>query len=312
MQTDLSDSSFFNHKSVMTDEIMTSLEHYPLIHNNQFKGIEATLGGGGHSYHLLRKYSDLNIIGLDQDPFARKSALKKLDEFKSRIDIRASNFADFVPKEKVSFVIADLGVNSNQLDDPKRGFSFQKDGPLDMRMNPLLDVDAEKLIEVLNEKDLANLIYKYGDERLSRKSARKIKLDLKENGKYSGTKELAYSIAGCFPPKQRYKKIHPATRTFQALRIAVNKEIEVLEKFLQVVPEWLLPGGIISIISFHSLEDRLVKSFFKNDQRLKNLTKKPITPSEKEVEQNKRARSGKLRIAQLNQEDDTCSRANNF
>ncbi len=300
MQTDLSDSTFFNHQSVMTDEIMASLEHYPLIHNNPLKGIDATLGGGGHSYHLLRKYSDLNIIGLDQDPFARKSALKKLNEFKSRIDIRASNFADFVPKEKVSFVIADLGVNSNQLDDPKRGFSFQKDGPLDMRMNPLLDVDAEKLIEVLNEKDLANLIYEYGDERLSRKIARKIKLDLKENGKYSGTKELAYSIAGCFPPKQRYKKIHPATRTFQALRIAVNKEIEVLEKFLQVVPEWLLPGGIISVISFHSLEDRLVKSCFKNDQRLKNLTKKPITPSEKEVELNKRARSGKLRIAQLN------------
>jgi 16S rRNA (cytosine1402-N4)-methyltransferase len=248
----------------------------------------------------LRKYSDLNIIGLDQDPFARKSASDKLDEFKNRIDIKASNFADFVPKEKVSFVIADLGVNSNQIDDPKRGFSFQKDGPLDMRMNPFLEVDAEKLIENLSEKDLANIIYKYGDERLSRKIARKIKMDLKENGKYSGTKELAYSIAGCFPPKQRYKKIHPATRTFQALRIAVNKEIEVLEKFLQVVPEWLLPGGIISIISFHSLEDRLVKNFFKNDQRLKNLTKKPITPSEQEVEQNKRARSGKLRIAQLN------------
>ena len=222
MQTELSDSSFFNHKSVMTDEIMASLEHYPSIHNNQLKGIDATLGGGGHSYHLLSKYSDLNIIGLDQDPLARKSASKKLDEFQNRIDIRASNFADFVPKEKVCFVIADLGVNSNQIDDPKRGFSFQKDGPLDMRMNPLLEVDAEKLIDSLNEKDLANLIYKYGDERLSRKIARKIKMDLKENGKYSGTKELAYSIAGCFPPKQRYKKIHPATRTFQALRIAVN------------------------------------------------------------------------------------------
>ena len=148
MQTDLSDSSFFNHKSVMKDEIIASLEHYPLIHHNHLKGIDATLGGGGHSYHLLRKYSDLNIIGLDQDPFARKSASQKLDEFKNRIDIRASNFADFVPKEKVSFVIADLGVNSNQIDDPKRGFSFQKDGPLDMRMNPLLDVDAEKLIAV--------------------------------------------------------------------------------------------------------------------------------------------------------------------
>ena len=300
MQTDLSESSFFNHKSVMTDEIIASLKHYPLIHRNKLKGIDATLGGGGHSYHLLKKYSDLDIIGLDQDPFARKSASKKLKEFKNRIDIRASNFADFEPKEKVSFVIADLGVNSNQFDDPKRGFSFQKDGPLDMRMNPFLEVDAEKIIETLNEKDLANLIYKYGDERLSRKIARKIKMDLELNGKYSGTKELAYSIAGCFPPKQRYKKIHPATRTFQALRIAVNKEIEVLEKFLQIVPDWLLPGGIISIISFHSLEDRLVKSSFKNDQRLKNLTKKPLTPTEKELEINKRARSGKLRVAQLN------------
>ena len=203
MQTDLSDSSFFNHKSVMTDEIMASLEHYPFIHNNQFKGIDATLGGGGHSYHLLRKYSDLNIIGLDQDPFARKSASKKLDEFKNRIDIKASNFADFVPKEKVSFVIADLGVNSNQIDDPKRGFSFQKDGPLDMRMNPFLEVNAEKLIETLNEKDLANLIFKYGDERLSRKIARKIKMDLKENGKYSGTKELAYSCLLYTSPSPR-------------------------------------------------------------------------------------------------------------
>ena len=166
-------------------------------------------------------------------------------------------------------------------------------------MNPLIEINAENLIETLSEKDLADLIYKYGEERLSRKIARKIKMDLKEKGKYSGTKEFAYSIAGCFPPKQRYKKIHPATRTFQALRIAVNKEIEALESFLKVAPDWILPGGIISIISFHSLEDRLVKTSFKNDNRLKNLTKKPIIPSEKEVEVNKRARSGKLRIAQL-------------
>jgi len=300
MQTELSDSFFFNHKSVMINEIMASLEYYPSIFKNKIKGIDATLGGGGHSYHLLKKYPDLEIIGLDQDPFARKSASIKLDEFKTRIHINGSNFANFKPQEKVSFVIADLGVNSNQLDDPERGFSFQKDGPLDMRMNPFLETNAEKLIENLSEKDLADLIYKYGEERLSRKISRKIKMDLKEKGKYSGTKELAYSIAGCFPPKQRYKKIHPATRTFQALRIAVNKEIEALDNFLKIVPDWLLPGGIISIISFHSLEDRLVKTSFKNDERLKNLTKKPITPSEKEIELNKRARSGKLRIAQLN------------
>ena len=218
---------------------------------------------------------------------------------RDRIEILPSNFANFEPKEKVSFVIADLGVNSNQIDNPQRGFSFQKDGPLDMRMNPLLEMDAENLIEILSEKDLADLIFKFGDERLSRKISRRIKKDLKEKGKYSGTKDLAYSIAGCFPPKQRYRKIHPATRTFQALRIAVNKEIEALERFLEISPDWLLPGGIISIISFHSIEDRLVKNSFKGDERLINLTKKPITPNEKEIENNKRSRSAKLRIAQL-------------
>tara|TARA_B100000902_G_scaffold393035_1_gene446531 strand:+ start:183 stop:1085 length:903 start_codon:yes stop_codon:yes gene_type:complete len=299
MQTDLSDSSF-NHKSVMTDEILCAIKNYPSLLDNQIKGIDATLGGGGHSYLLLKKYPNLKIIGLDQDPFARKSALLKLEEFESRIDIKATNFATFEPKEKVAFVIADLGVNSNQLDNPERGFSFQKDGPLDMRMNPLLEINAEKIIETLTEKELADLIYKYGDERLSRKISRKIKTDLKEKGKYSGTKDLAYSIAGCFPPKQRYKKIHPATRTFQALRIAVNAEIEALENFLEIVPNWLLPGGIISIISFHSIEDRLVKNSFKSDERLKNLTKKPITPNEQEIINNKRSRSAKLRIAQLN------------
>ena len=299
MQTDLSDSSLFNHKSVMTDEILVSIDHYPLISDNKLKGIDATLGGGGHSYQLLKKYPDLKIIGLDHDPIARKSAFSKLKEFKSRIEISPANFASFEPKEKVSFVIADLGINSNQIDSPERGFSFQKDGPLDMRMNPSLEINAENLIENLSEKDLAYLIFKYGDERLSRKISRRIKKDLKEKGKYSGTKDLAYSIAGCFPPKQRYRKIHPATRTFQALRIAVNKEIEVLEKFLEIAPNWLLPGGIISIISFHSIEDRLVKNSFKCDTRLKNLTKKPITPNKKEIEKNKRSRSAKLRIAQL-------------
>ena len=299
MQTDLSDSSLFNHKSVMIDEILVSLDHYPLISDNKLTGIDATLGGGGHSYQLLKKYPYLKIIGLDHDPFARKSAFSKLEEFKSRIQIIPSNFSSFKPKEKVSFVIADLGINSNQIDSPERGFSFQKDGPLDMRMNPSQEFNAANLIENLSEKDLADLIFKYGDERLSRKISWKIKKDLREKGSYSGTKDLAYSIAGCFPPKQRYRKIHPATRTFQALRIAVNREIEVLEKFLEIAPDWLLPGGILSIISFHSIEDRLVKNSFKGDARLKNLTKKPITPNEKEIKNNKRSRSAKLRIAQL-------------
>ncbi len=299
METESNNSFLFNHKSVMTNEIISSIDHYQDKSLGEFIGIDATIGGGGHSYALLRKFPNLKIIGLDQDPFARNEAFNKNKDFENRINIYDSNFADYEPSQKVSFIIADLGVNSNQLDNPLRGFSFQKDGPLDMRMNPSIKISAEKIIKDLNEEDLANLIYKYGDERYSRKIAKKIKKHLYEKGDFSGTKELAYSIAGCFPPKLRYRKIHPATRTFQALRIAVNRELECLQRFLEISPSWLLPGGIISIISFHSIEDREVKNKFKNDKRLINLTKKPITPSNQEIEINKRSRSAKLRIAKL-------------
>ena len=299
METDFKNSSFFNHKSVMVDEIISSIDNFPQQFNKSFVGIDATLGGGGHSFELLNKFTNLQIIGLDQDPYAIKAATDKLSIFENRIRIINTNFSDFNPKEKVSFVIADLGFNSNQIETPERGFSFQKDGPLDMRMNPTQITKAEDLIKNLTENELADLIYEYGEEKLSRKIARKIKNDLQKKGPYSGTKELAYAIGGCFPPKQRYRRIHPATRTFQALRIGVNKEIEVLEKLLDNVSSWLLPGGIISIISFHSIEDRKVKNYFKNDERFFNLTKKPILPSEDEVKINKRSRSAKLRIAKF-------------
>ena len=299
METDFKNSSFFNHKSVMVDEIISSIDNFPQQFNKSFVGIDATLGGGGHSFELLNKFTNLQIIGLDQDPYAIKAATDKLSIFANRIRIINTNFSDFNPKEKVSFVIADLGFNSNQIETPERGFSFQKDGPLDMRMNPTQITKAEDLIKNLTENELADLIYEYGEEKLSRKIARKIKNDLQKKGPYSGTKELAYAIGGCFPPKQRYRRIHPATRTFQALRIGVNKEIEVLEKLLDNTSSWLLPGGIISIISFHSIEDRKVKNYFKNDERFFNLTKKPILPSEDEVKINKRSRSAKLRIAKF-------------
>ena len=299
MEIDSKNSSFFNHKSVMVNQIINSINNYPQELNKKFIGIDATLGGGGHSFELLNKFPNLQMIGLDQDPYAIEAASNKLNIFKNRIKIIKTNFSDFKPKDKVSFVIADLGFNSNQIETPERGFSFQKNGPLDMRMNPNEETKAEDLIKNLTEKELADLIYKYGEEKLSRKIARKIKNDLQKKGSYSGTKELAYAIGGCFHPKQRYRKIHPATRTFQALRIAVNKEIEVLEKFLKNASTWLIPGGIISIISFHSIEDRKVKNYFKNDERFFNLTKKPILPSEDEVKINKRSRSAKLRIAQL-------------
>ena len=299
MTIDSKNSLLFNHKSVLISEIVNSINNCPQKSSNDFSGIDATLGGGGHSFALLKKFSNLKIIGLDQDPYAIEVASDKLNIFDKRIEICATNFSDFKPKEKVSFIIADLGFNSNQVDTAERGFSIQKDGPLDMRMNPYQTIKAQDIINDFSEKDLADLIYEYGDERFSRRIARKIKNDLKNKGDYTGTRELAYAIAGCFPPNQRYKKIHPATRTFQALRIAVNNEIEVLEKFLNISPTWLLPGGIISIISFHSIEDRKVKNHFKNDERLTNLTKKPITPLEEEVQKNKRSRSAKLRIAKL-------------
>ena len=299
MEIDSKNSSFFNHKSVMVDQIISSINNFPQKLNKKFVGIDATLGGGGHSFELLNKFPNLHIIGLDQDPHAIEAASDKLNIFKNRIRIVKTNFSDFKPKEKVSFVIADLGFNSNQIETPERGFSFQKDGPLDMRMNPTQTTKAEDLIKDLTENELADLIYEYGEEKLSRKIARKIKYDLQKKGPYSGTKELAYAIGGCFPPKQRYRRIHPATRTFQALRIGVNKEIEVLEKLLNNVPSWLISGGIISIISFHSIEDRKVKNYFKNDERFFRITKKPIVPSEDEVKINKRSRSAKLRIAKL-------------
>ena len=299
MEIDSKNSSFFNHKSVMVDQIISSINNFPQQLDKKFVGIDATLGGGGHSFELLNKFPNLEMIGLDQDPYAIEAASIKLNNFQNRINIIKTNFSDFNPENKVSFVIADLGFNSNQIETAERGFSFQKDGPLDMRMDPSLAINAEELINNLNEKELADLIYKYGEERLSRKIARKIKRDLFEKGSYKSTKELAYAIGGCFPPGQRYKKIHPATRTFQALRIGVNQEIESLEKLLLKSPNWLLPEGIIAIISFHSIEDRKVKENFKTNNKLLNLTKKPIIPQDIEIQSNKRSRSAKMRIAQL-------------
>ena len=299
MKIDSKNSSLFNHKSVMLKEIINSIDKCPDKSSSEFIGIDATLGGGGHSYELLKKFSNLKIIGIDHDPYALEAASEKLNIFKNRIKIIRSNFSEFQPTEKFSFLIADLGFNSNQIDTEERGFSFQKDGPLDMRMAPDQKTTAEELIRSLTEKELADLIYKYGEEKFSRRISRRIKNDLKIKGKYSGTKDLAYAIAGCFPPKQRYNKIHPATRTFQALRIAVNNEIQSLEILLNNSPNWVLKNGLVSIISFHSLEDRKVKNYFKNDERFVNLTKKPIVPHNDEIKENNRSRSAKLRIAQI-------------
>jgi 16S rRNA (cytosine1402-N4)-methyltransferase len=180
-----------------------------------------------------------------------------------------------------------------------RGFSFRLEGPLDMRMNPGAGDTAGELIDRLEEGELADLIYGYGEERLSRRIARRIKEQgpWGEPGQPRTTAELAYLIAGCFPPPARRGRIHPATRSFQALRIAVNDELGVLDRLLAAAPDWLLPGGLLAVISFHSLEDRRVKTAFASDERLQRVTRKALQASDVESAANPRARSAKLRIA---------------
>lgn len=261
--------------------------------------VDCTLGGGGHSALLLEVHPGLRLIGLDQDPTARAAAAERLAPFGDRATIVASNFADYTPREPVLAVLADLGVSSPQLDVAARGFSFRLEGPLDMRMNPTVGETAGALIDRLEETELADLIYSYGEERLSRRIARRIK----EQGPWGEpdrprtTAELAYLVAGCFPPPARRGRIHPATRTFQALRIAVNDELGVLDRLLASAPDWLQPGGLLGVISFHSLEDRRVKTAFVSDERLQRVTRKAVLATEAESAANPRARSARLRIA---------------
>ena len=261
--------------------------------------LDATVGGGGHSSLLLDAHPGWQLIGLDQDPAARTAAAQQLERFGERAELVASNFAAYAPDQPVVAVLADLGVSSHQLDVPERGFSFRADGPLDMRMNTEGGGEtAAALIDRLEENALADLLFHYGEERLSRRIARRLKTEGPWDDGERGTAALAYAIAGCYPPKQRHGRIHAATRSFQALRIAVNDELGVLETLLNDAPNWLEPGGRIAVISFHSLEDRLVKNRFKADERLRVISRKPLIASEQEAEANPRARSAKLRVAQ--------------
>jgi 16S rRNA (cytosine1402-N4)-methyltransferase len=285
----------FDHVPVLAEAVLEGLADLPA------GGVllDCTLGGGGHSGLLLQAHPGLRLIGLDQDPSARAAAAETLAPYAERVQVVACNFADYVPSEPVAAVLADLGVSSPQLDVAARGFSFRLEGPLDMRMNPGAGETAAELIDRLEEGELADLIYAYGEERLSRRIARRIK----EQGPWGAlgeprtTAELAYLVAGCFPPPARRGRIHPATRTFQALRIAVNDELAVLDRLLTAAPDWLLPGGLMAVISFHSLEDRRVKTAFASDARLQRVTRKALQASEVESAANPRARSAKLRIA---------------
>ena len=292
------DSASYSHLPVLADQVVAAFAELPLPPDGAPPLLlDVTLGGGGHSALLLAAHPGLRLIGLDRDPTARAAAAERLGPFGDRVTIVATSFGDYSPSQPLVAVLADLGVSSPQLDVAARGFSFRADGPIDMRMNPEAGETAAQLIDRLQESELADLIYAYGEERLSRRIARRLVAERPWSGSGRSSADLAYAIGGCFPPQARRGRLHPATRTFQALRIAVNDELGQLERLLQRAPDWLLPGGILAIISFHSLEDRRVKQAFLADEWLERITRKPLVAEAAEAEANPRSRSAKLRLA---------------
>jgi 16S rRNA (cytosine1402-N4)-methyltransferase len=250
----------------------------------------------------------MKLIGLDRDSKAIAFAQERLMEFGARVILRKGNYRDLkyhlaeIGVAEVGGVLFDLGVSSPQLDDPARGFSFQHDGPLDMRMDQSTGLTAAELVNSAREHELADLIFQYGEERYSRRIARAIVRE-REQGPIETTGTLASIIAGAVPSVYRRGRIHCATRTFQALRIAVNQELAGLAPSLHDAADLLAPGGRMCAISFHSLEDRIVKHEYraltqKPDLGFSLLTKKPILPTEEECRTNPRARSAKLRVAE--------------
>jgi len=266
--------------------------------------IDATVGLGGHSYEIAKRLgAPGHLIGLDKDPAALEVARERLtgDDW-PEITLLQRSFAEIAKGNKAATIdglLADIGVSSLQLDDAARGFSFQADGPLDMRMDPQSERTAEQVVNHLDERQLADVIYKFGEERRSRRIARAIC----RSRPIRSTAHLADVIsAAARPMNQAERRIHPATRTFQALRIFVNRELEDLQALLEAAPRILKPGGRVVVISFHSLEDRIVKDAFREgaskDKHFRVLTKKPVTATELESDRNPRARSAKLRAAE--------------
>lgn len=281
--------------------------HVPVLSQELLQGLgvqdqgcylDATVGGGGHSALILAQFAQTQVVALDQDSSALQAAQARLASCSDRIRFWQGNFATYHPGDlRFEGIIADLGVSSAQLDRPERGFSFRYEADLDMRMDQGQVLTAADVINTYSERDLADIFYHYGEERFSRRIARKIV----SKRPITTTTALAQVVASSFPsPKgrHRHRRIHPATRVFQALRIAVNQELQVLEQFLEAAPTWLKPGGRIGIISFHSLEDRMVKLHFRQNPLLQVITKKPIVASDQERAKNSRSRSAKLRFAE--------------
>jgi 16S rRNA (cytosine1402-N4)-methyltransferase len=287
--------------------------------------LDATVGLGGHSLEIAKRLgAPGHLIGFDKDPAALRTAQRVLAPVVSRqslavgklepetqrpatsdqrrdwptITLLHGSFAELANDQRpatIDGILADLGVSSLQLDDPARGFSFQADGPLDMRMNPMSGETAEQVVNRISERELADVIYEFGEERRSRRIARAIV----RSRPIRTTKQLVDVISAAARP-MKHERIHPATRTFQALRIFVNRELDDLKALLEAAPRVLKPGGRLVVISFHSLEDRIVKDAMREGAkqgRYRLLTKKPVTASEEEMDRNPRSRSAKMRAA---------------
>jgi len=274
--------------------------------------IDATVGLGGHSYEIAKRLgAPGHLIGLDKDPAAMEIAREKLVVSRSSlvvgqddwptVELRRGSFAELANDQRPATtdgLLADIGISSLQLADATRGFSFQAEGPLDMRMDPGSERTAEQVVNHLDERELADVIYEFGEERRSRRIARAIV----RSRPIRSTAHLADVIsAAARPMNSEQRRIHPATRTFQALRIFVNRELDDLRALLDAAPRVLKPGGRVVVISFHSLEDRIVKDAFRDGAKqgyFSLLTKKPLTATEEESDRNPRARSAKLRAAE--------------
>ena len=306
----------FGHKSVLLDETIDSL-------NIKADGIyvDGTLGGGGHASEVCRRLGDKGrFIGIDQDADAIAAASERLKEFGDKVTIVRSNYenVDEVLKElgisQVDGIYLDLGVSSYQLDTAERGFTYREDdAPLDMRMDQRNEMTAKDIVNTYSESELFHIIKNYGEDRFAKNIAKHI-VRARQEKEIETTGELIEIIKAAIPAKVRATGGHPAKRTFQAIRIELNKELEVLEKSIDKMTDLLAPGGRLSIITFHSLEDRIVKNRFRINEnpctcppdfpvcmcgkksKGRVVTRKPILPSEEELSENKRSKSAKLRV----------------
>lgn len=307
-------STDFYHEPVMLKEVIDSL-----IVSKTGVYVDGTVGGAGHSYAILKE-TDAFLVGMDCDEQALQFAESRLAEFGSRKVLIKANFADLgkvlenLNIEKVDGVLLDLGVSSHQLNEVQRGFSFSQQARLDMRMDRSLKLSAYDIVNSFAQNELEKIIKFYGEEKMASRIARTISKK-RQLSPIETTTELASIVASCMPAKLKWQKIHPATRTFQAIRIAVNNELNNIKPAINAAVEALKPGGRLCVISFHSLEDRIVKNEFRTlagvcvcpkdipfcvcqkEAKLKILTRKALIPAAEEIESNPRARSAKLRVA---------------